>query len=81
MTEAKHCWQTEFLPEPMSCFIRAGAIPCEAEGCLVSNAINNPVVSDDINLLDVVLLCHFQCRISNLSENNGEYLKRIQVSE
>ena len=79
MTEAKHCWQLDFLPKPTPCCIHAGGTPCEAKGCLVDDALNGRQV--EISSLDDVLfvadLCHSVCRISSMSEDNAEFLQRM----
>jgi len=78
MIEAKHCWQTAYLPTPTPCFKRAGGIPCTAPGCSVDDVVGALKTKEiAITLYWINLLCHSTCRISSLSADNDEYLARM----
>ena len=78
MTEGeKVCYQNIRNIGPTSCYIKAGNSPCETEGCPVEEAIvrileQGLTPSDDL----IWLLLHSRCRLSSLSPDNQEFLKR-----
>ncbi len=76
--ESKPCWQIAFLPKPTPCFTRAGGVPCEAPGCPVDDAVAQlQAKGKQVTLDQITQLCHSVCRISSLSEDNGEYIDRM----
>lgn len=75
MTERKFCWQTDYLAEPTPCFKKAGGTACETPGCTVSDRLTEIGGASDPQL--IILMCHSRCRISSLSQDNGEYFERV----
>ncbi len=75
---AKECFQLISLPEPTPCFKKAGATPCETEGCPVIDRINE-LRKRDIKIDDwwKNMLSHSVCRISSLSRDNSEFKQRL----
>ena len=79
MTEAKNCWQLNFLPEPTPCFSYTGGKPCGGQGCLVDNSLNgrHMEVSNPVDMELIKDLSHTVCRISSESPDNAEYVQRM----
>jgi hypothetical protein len=77
MTEAKRCWQTDYLPTPTVCFQKAGNIPCETAGCTVDDAIASLGKDTSVTSDQILYLCHTACRMSSVSVDNREFLARM----
>lgn len=78
----KECFQLTSLPKPTPCFQKAGGIPCEGEGCPVTDRINE-LKGKGIEISEwwKKMLPHSVCRISSLSRDNAEFNQRLMKSE
>lgn len=72
--EGKDCRQTNYPEDQTPCFKRAGSLPCTSPGCPVKETIEEKGIT---NADTIRLLLHSRCRISSLSQDNGEYIKRM----
>lgn len=74
----KECIQLT-LPKPTPCFKIAGGTPCITPGCPVKDMMGELKREQlKVDELWIGLLVHSRCRISSLSQDNGEFRERLR---
>lgn len=74
----KECWQLKVV-DPTPCFKKAGRAVCANHGCPLSDRLEQLKERGvEVDSAHLRLLLHSTCRISSLSADNFEFLKRIK---